>query len=318
MADQPKHKLSWTLRGVLVLAALMLGGRIFIEVLDGLSGQQSMVDTVATLVCVAVILAGGIYVYHFFRNFDGIIEEPPLGWSPTVSEDYARNQYMGYQMTVNEQGQLVPVGIKAGAEALERKAKRKQEAERLAALQQAAQASAKTTVAASSATNAADEGPKPNPYDPHPAPLPYSAASGGGEGVSATPTRVGTSTTNSVASARDRSAGSARGGRKRKVRAGIKAGRRVDAEVEVGPRLRKDGSLPSPQELYDALGEYVIGQEDARRTLAVAVYNHYKRITPTWHDDAANPVEIAKSNILLLGPTGTISVLPVPDRKSVV
>lgn len=95
------------------------------------------------------------------------------------------------------------------------------------------------------------------------------------------------------------------------VRAGIKAGRRVDAEVEVGPRLRKDGSLPSPQELYDALGEYVIGQEDARRTLAVAVYNHYKRITPTWHDDAANPVEIAKSNILLLGPTGTGKTLMV-------
>ena len=100
-------------------------------------------------------------------------------------------------------------------------------------------------------------------------------------------------------------------GTKRKVRAGIKVGRRVDAEVEVGPLLKKDGTLPTPQQIFDALGEYVIGQEEARRTLAVAVYNHYKRITPGWVDDAQNPVEIAKSNIMLLGPTGTGKTLMV-------
>ncbi|MBP3892522.1 MAG: ATP-dependent Clp protease ATP-binding subunit ClpX [Atopobiaceae bacterium] len=101
------------------------------------------------------------------------------------------------------------------------------------------------------------------------------------------------------------------GGAKRKVRAGIKVGRRVDAEVEVGPRLRKDGTLPTPQQIFDALGEYVIGQEEARRTLAVAVYNHYKRITPGWVEDEQDPVEIAKSNILLLGPTGSGKTLMV-------
>jgi ATP-dependent Clp protease ATP-binding subunit ClpX len=64
--------------------------------------------------------------------------------------------------------------------------------------------------------------------------------------------------------------------------------------------------LPKPKEIYAFLEEYVIGQDAAKRTLAVAVYNHYKRIraqqTPTAveHDD----VEIAKSNILLVGPTG--------------
>ena len=70
--------------------------------------------------------------------------------------------------------------------------------------------------------------------------------------------------------------------------------------------------LPKPREIFDFLQEYVIGQEPAKRSLAVAVYNHYKRIQAGHapksgslaegghHDD----VEIAKSNILLIGPTG--------------
>ncbi|MDQ4492353.1 ATP-dependent Clp protease ATP-binding subunit ClpX [Sinomonas sp. ASV486] len=68
--------------------------------------------------------------------------------------------------------------------------------------------------------------------------------------------------------------------------------------------------LPKPREIFDFLQEYVIGQEPAKRSLAVAVYNHYKRIQSGHatkgsslaeaHDD----VEIAKSNILLIGPTG--------------
>ena len=98
---------------------------------------------------------------------------------------------------------------------------------------------------------------------------------------------------------------------KRKVRQAPKAGQALDVEVEVGPALNRDGSLPTPQEIYDALGAYVIGQEAARRALSVAVYNHYKRITPNWKDDPTNPVEIAKSNILLHGPTGTGKTLMV-------
>lgn len=94
-------------------------------------------------------------------------------------------------------------------------------------------------------------------------------------------------------------------GGKRRVLAAPRAGKAVDTTVEVGPTLRADGSLSTPQEIYDALGEYVIGQEEARRTLAVAAYNHYKRVTPGWHESSENFVEIAKSNILLLGPTGT-------------
>ncbi|WP_323958564.1 ATP-dependent Clp protease ATP-binding subunit ClpX [Arthrobacter sp. JZ12] len=71
--------------------------------------------------------------------------------------------------------------------------------------------------------------------------------------------------------------------------------------------------LPKPREIFDFLQEYVIGQEPAKRSLAVAVYNHYKRIqsghTPRASANLSNAtptedVEIAKSNILLIGPTG--------------
>ncbi|RTE49549.1 ATP-dependent Clp protease ATP-binding subunit ClpX [Actinobaculum sp. 352] len=67
-------------------------------------------------------------------------------------------------------------------------------------------------------------------------------------------------------------------------------------------------SLPKPREIYDFLDEYVVGQAEAKRTLAVAVYNHYKRIRsqsrPRRKDDDED-VQIGKSNILLIGPTGT-------------
>lgn len=66
--------------------------------------------------------------------------------------------------------------------------------------------------------------------------------------------------------------------------------------------------LPTPAQIKSVLDEYVIGQEDAKKTLSVAVYNHYKRINNNEfimeQNNDANRVEIQKSNILLLGPTG--------------
>jgi ATP-dependent Clp protease ATP-binding subunit ClpX len=59
--------------------------------------------------------------------------------------------------------------------------------------------------------------------------------------------------------------------------------------------------VPIPQEIKDVLDDYVIGQEDAKKSLAVAVYNHYKRIN---HHGVLDDVEIDKANILLIGPTG--------------
>lgn len=74
----------------------------------------------------------------------------------------------------------------------------------------------------------------------------------------------------------------------------------IDEELSTPPNLDVD-NLPKPMEIYQALNEYVVGQEEAKRTLSVAVYNHYKRIQMSKDD---NDVELQKSNILLLGPTG--------------
>src|ERR687889_283953 len=64
-------------------------------------------------------------------------------------------------------------------------------------------------------------------------------------------------------------------------------------------------SLPSPPEIKKFLDEYVIGQERTKRKLAVAVYNHYKRIEIQKQPRSRNDVELTKSNIMLIGPTGT-------------
>ncbi|USQ82216.1 ATP-dependent Clp protease ATP-binding subunit ClpX [Ornithinimicrobium faecis] len=64
------------------------------------------------------------------------------------------------------------------------------------------------------------------------------------------------------------------------------------------------GTLPKPREIFDFLEEYVVGQDPAKRALAVAVYNHYKRVQAGQARKGEDAVEIAKSNILMIGPTG--------------
>src|SRR6201747_420410 len=75
----------------------------------------------------------------------------------------------------------------------------------------------------------------------------------------------------------------------------------IDEEPTAPPSFDID-NLPKPREIYGVLNEYVVGQEQARRTLSVAVYNHYKRVQMMQSDD--DDIELQKSNILLLGPTG--------------
>ncbi len=66
-------------------------------------------------------------------------------------------------------------------------------------------------------------------------------------------------------------------------------------------QLKSSGSVPKPKEIFKILDDYVIGQSAAKRMLAVAVHNHYKRLE---HASKNKDVELAKSNILLIGPTG--------------
>jgi ATP-dependent Clp protease ATP-binding subunit ClpX len=74
----------------------------------------------------------------------------------------------------------------------------------------------------------------------------------------------------------------------------------IDEELTQPAQLDLD-NLPRPREIYSVLNDYVVGQEEAKRTLSVAVYNHYKRVRMATDD---SDVELQKSNILLLGPTG--------------
>ena len=75
----------------------------------------------------------------------------------------------------------------------------------------------------------------------------------------------------------------------------------IDEELTAPPSFDIE-SLPKPREIYDVLDEYVVGQEESKRTLSVAVYNHYKRVQMMQAEDS--DIELQKSNILLLGPTG--------------
>ena len=75
-------------------------------------------------------------------------------------------------------------------------------------------------------------------------------------------------------------------------------------DEKAGYSLNEMSSVPTPKEIKQILDDYVIGQDDAKRTLSVAVYNHYKRIAHEENVKKDDDVEIQKSNILLLGPTG--------------
>ncbi len=73
-------------------------------------------------------------------------------------------------------------------------------------------------------------------------------------------------------------------------------------KAKLAPAL---GEVPKPKEIKDILDEYVIGQDEAKKALSVAVYNHYKRINYESRNPEDKEVELQKSNILMLGPTGS-------------
>lgn len=86
-----------------------------------------------------------------------------------------------------------------------------------------------------------------------------------------------------------------------------------DEMLNDGPVLRSPGGTPekeemnllTPQQIKERLDEYVIGQDEAKKTLAVSVYNHYKRVYADYIDKEDDGVDLGKSNIMFLGPTGS-------------
>jgi len=78
----------------------------------------------------------------------------------------------------------------------------------------------------------------------------------------------------------------------------------IREEIQEITQQDKSEKLPTPREIDEHLNEYVIGQDKAKRVLAVAVYNHYKRLQKI-NDTKNDDVELGKSNILLVGPTGS-------------
>ena len=78
-----------------------------------------------------------------------------------------------------------------------------------------------------------------------------------------------------------------------------------DKEGETTEDKKEEKPIPKPHEIKAYLDQYIIGQDDAKKVLSVAVYNHYKRLKHNKSADLKNNVEIQKSNILLVGPTGS-------------
>jgi len=79
---------------------------------------------------------------------------------------------------------------------------------------------------------------------------------------------------------------------------------REEMQGDEATKLAKS-NLPVPREICQILDQYVIGQESAKKILSVAVYNHYKRLKNVTKSDEADDIELSKSNILLVGPTGS-------------
>ena len=79
----------------------------------------------------------------------------------------------------------------------------------------------------------------------------------------------------------------------------------IREEIQESASEGTGDTLPTPKEIASTLGEYVIGQSDAKKVLAVAVYNHYKRLRVGDKKPGKDEVELGKSNILLVGPTGS-------------
>ena len=205
----------WAFWGAAGLMIAGVGSRLFVSTIEALIDHEVTVDLIMTIVVVLVIAAGMVFFVKYFRELGDFDYDPPLGKSPSMP-GYYEEHYEGRDVRVNAYGELVPTG--GPGDPMGRKAESRP-------LRGAPQA--------------------------------YSAAAGAAEQYMVTPVAPGNGTPgagNAAGSSAPARKKPAKNVGKRKVRGYIKAGRAVDAEVEVGPTLRADGTIPTPQEIYDALG----------------------------------------------------------------
>ena len=307
MEDTNKRNRRITI-AVVAFFALLLAARLFSDSLEAMASGLTL-DLVFTWIMAGVVVAGTIGTVYYYRHVMSEFQEtgfhPPFGTAPTMQEHYDK-RYLSGKMRFNAFGEMVPdtaepvptaprSGTKKGGQAV-------------GETREATGTQTATGTREASAAQTSSDGASPTGgASPTDGASPTSAHSpAGGASPTGAPSPAARQRTTK---GRARTTSQPPKRFKRKVFAAPQAGKALDTQVEVGPALRTDGSLPTPRELFDAMGAYVIGQEDARRTLAVAVYNHYKRTMTDWQP--SGDVEIAKSNIMLLGPTGTGKTLMV-------
>lgn len=262
-------------RGFLIAILILFGLGIASRAYMGAADAKTDIDSIMNIVMTSIVVIGIIgLVFYYKRNFKYFEEnayDPPFGKAPSMPEHYER-LYENKQLKLNAFGELVPVGDDEPIGPMSPRNSARGMAPK-EPLKETREKVAKNEATLTTTTR---------------------------------PTVFGKA--NRTMQANDKKKRRQRG-QKRRVYASPEAGKALDTHVEIGSLLHQDGMLPTPKELFDAMGAYVIGQEAARRTLAVAVYNHYKRTMTEWQP--SGDVEIAKSNILLLGPTGTGKTLMV-------
>lgn len=284
---------------VFAFVGLLLAARVFSDTLEAITAGLTL-DLVMTWIMTGVVVLGAIGLVFYYRNYFAYFKnhayDPPFGTAPSMQEHYDE-YYLSGEVRLNSFGEMVPAEKSPASVAPREDAARGERgtAQQAEAQDETARPSGKTHGTTDPAIQATAAAAPHGPGKP-------SGKTRNATAPSAQSTATGAPRIATKPSGKTR-------GNKRKVFAAPQAGKALDTQVEIGPALHADGSLPTPRELFDAMGAYVIGQEDARRTLSVAVYNHYKRTMANWQPK--DDVEIAKSNIMLLGPTGTGKTLMV-------
>ena len=217
----------WPFWGAAGLMIAGVGSRLFVSTIEALIDHEVTVDLIMTIVVVLVIAAGMVFFVKYFRELGDFDYDPPLGKSPSMP-GYYEEHYEGRDVRVNAYGELVPAG--GPGDPMGRKQASKGGSQFYSTGAGAAEQFMVTPVFPEWVGK---KGAAANVSDPTGGKVARALAGSGGSGgsQSAAPTSP------------PRGTAAAKARRKRKVRGYIKAGRAVDAEVEVGPALSADGTI---------------------------------------------------------------------------